>query len=181
VSAASLHHDPSQVKAPTSVPLPVPPPVYNMPRPGQPAPFTGQPAPFIGINEYPSTENRFSQPFRSTGKLKDYPQVPPPPKISQVIKFSWYSVNSCISSLLDWCYWKIDRTKNLKKIVYVISDLNIFLVGVTCRKTASVVRVVFLATDPEARVQFPALPEKKSSGSGTGSTQPREYNWGATW
>jgi hypothetical protein len=36
--------------------------------------------------------------------------------------------------------------------------------------------VEFLATDPEARVRFPALPEKKSSGSGTGSTQPREYN-----
>jgi hypothetical protein len=33
-----------------------------------------------------------------------------------------------------------------------------------------------LATDPEARVRFPALPEKKSSGYGTGSTQPREYN-----
>jgi hypothetical protein len=32
-----------------------------------------------------------------------------------------------------------------------------------------------LATDPEARVRFPAL-QKKSSGSGTGSTQPREYN-----
>jgi hypothetical protein len=30
-------------------------------------------------------------------------------------------------------------------------------------------------TDPEARVLFPALPEK-SSGSGTGSTQPREFN-----
>jgi hypothetical protein len=27
----------------------------------------------------------------------------------------------------------------------------------------------FLATDPEARVRFPALPEKKSSGSGTGA------------
>jgi hypothetical protein len=38
-----------------------------------------------------------------------------------------------------------------------------------------------LATDPEARVRFPALPEKKSSWSGTGSTQSREYNWGATW
>jgi hypothetical protein len=37
-----------------------------------------------------------------------------------------------------------------------------------------VVRV--LGTDPEARVRFPALPEKKSSGSGTGSTQLREYN-----
>jgi hypothetical protein len=35
--------------------------------------------------------------------------------------------------------------------------------------------------DPEARVRFPALPEKKRSGSGTGSTQPSEYNWGATW
>jgi hypothetical protein len=33
----------------------------------------------------------------------------------------------------------------------------------------------FLATDPEARDRFPALPEKKSSGSGTGSTQPRQY------
>jgi hypothetical protein len=39
----------------------------------------------------------------------------------------------------------------------------------------------FFATDPEARVRLPALPEKKSSESGTGSTQPREYNWGATW
>jgi hypothetical protein len=37
--------------------------------------------------------------------------------------------------------------------------------------------IEFLTTDPEARVRFPALPEeKKSSGSGTGSTQPREYN-----
>jgi hypothetical protein len=37
----------------------------------------------------------------------------------------------------------------------------------------------FLATDPEVRVPFPALPDfLRSSGSGTGSTQPREYNWG---
>jgi hypothetical protein len=43
--------------------------------------------------------------------------------------------------------------------------------------TASVVQwSEFLATDPEARVRFPALPEKKSTGSGTGSTQPCEYN-----
>jgi hypothetical protein len=41
--------------------------------------------------------------------------------------------------------------------------------------------LITISTDPEARVRFPALPEKKSSGSGTGSTQPREYNWGATW
>jgi hypothetical protein len=36
---------------------------------------------------------------------------------------------------------------------------------------------VFLATDPEVVVRFPALPDfLRSSGSGTGSTQPREYN-----
>jgi hypothetical protein len=39
----------------------------------------------------------------------------------------------------------------------------------------------FLATDPEVRVSFPVLPDfLRSSGSGMGSTQPREYNCGAT-
>jgi hypothetical protein len=52
--------------------------------------------------------------------------------------------------------------------------------------TASVVQwSEFLATDPEARVRFPALPDclenkkkkmENSCGSGPGSTQPREYN-----
>jgi hypothetical protein len=33
-----------------------------------------------------------------------------------------------------------------------------------------------------SRVRFPALPDfLRSSGSGTGSTQSHEYNWGATW
>jgi hypothetical protein len=33
-----------------------------------------------------------------------------------------------------------------------------------------------LATDPEVRVRFPEIPDFLSSESGTGSTQPREYN-----
>jgi hypothetical protein len=32
-----------------------------------------------------------------------------------------------------------------------------------------------------SRVRFPGTTKKKGSGSGTGSTQPCEYNWGATW
>jgi hypothetical protein len=36
--------------------------------------------------------------------------------------------------------------------------------------------VRFLATDPKVRVRFPTLPDiLRSSKSGTGSTQPREY------
>jgi hypothetical protein len=35
----------------------------------------------------------------------------------------------------------------------------------------------FLPKDPEIWVRFPALPDfLRSSGSGTGYTQPREYN-----
>jgi hypothetical protein len=40
----------------------------------------------------------------------------------------------------------------------------------------------FLATDPEVPGSIPALPGfLRSSVSGTGSTQPREYNWGTIW
>jgi hypothetical protein len=44
--------------------------------------------------------------------------------------------------------------------------------------TASVIKwAEFLATDADGRVRFPALPDfLRRSGSGTGSTQPREYN-----
>jgi hypothetical protein len=47
-----------------------------------------------------------------------------------------------------------------------------------CYENASEVQwSEFLATDPEVRVEFPAIPDfLRSSGSGTGSTQPREYN-----
>jgi hypothetical protein len=52
------------------------------------------------------------------------------------------------------------------------------IVRLASKYTASVVWwSEFLATDPEVLVRFPALPDfLRSSGSGTGSTQPREYN-----
>jgi hypothetical protein len=54
--------------------------------------------------------------------------------------------------------------------------------GCSTSLTASVVLwSEFLATDPEVRVRFLALPDfLRSSGSGTGSTQSREYNLAAT-
>jgi hypothetical protein len=63
---------------------------------------------------------------------------------------------------LIWTMWSKEKT-NLKYFPY-----NDRLCGLVVR---------ILATDPEARVRFPALPEKKVVRSGTGSTQPREYNW----
>jgi hypothetical protein len=46
------------------------------------------------------------------------------------------------------------------------------------QRTASAVKwSELLATDPEVLVRFPALPDfLRISGSGTGFTQPREYN-----
>jgi hypothetical protein len=51
-----------------------------------------------------------------------------------------------------------------------------------CLTTSVVYWAEFLGADPEVRVRFPALPDfLRSSESGTGSTQPRQYNWGAAW
>jgi hypothetical protein len=62
-------------------------------------------------------------------------------------------------------------------VIPVRYELNLHML---CRRkwTASVVYwSEFLATNPETRVRFPAIPDiLRSSGSGTGSTQLREYN-----
>jgi hypothetical protein len=52
---------------------------------------------------------------------------------------------------------------------------------VAIRSANSLVVIQFSGTDPEVRVRFPAIPDVlRSSGSGTGSAQPREYI-GTTW
>jgi hypothetical protein len=61
----------------------VPPPVAV---PSVPFGFTGQPAPFSFSSEFASPEDVFSRALCSSEKSEDPPQVPPPPKISQVIK-----------------------------------------------------------------------------------------------
>jgi hypothetical protein len=87
------------------------------------------------------------------------------------------------------------KTKMLVKLLKsfdrrLISGAHNYPINVTsvqhthaCRLAASVVYwSEFLNTDSEVRVRFPALPHFLSgSGSWAGSTQPRQYNWGATW
>jgi hypothetical protein len=63
--------------------------------------------------------------------------------------------------------------------VHIFIYLLLYLFSVSIKsRTASVVYLAeFLAVDPEIRVRFPALPDfLRSCGSGTGFTQPREYN-----
>jgi hypothetical protein len=67
------------------------------------------------------------------------------------------------------------------RLEILISENNFlkYILGMyILRMTASVLySSEFLATDPEVLVRFPALPDfLRSSGSGSGFTQPREYN-----
>jgi hypothetical protein len=68
----------------------------------------------------------------------------------------WYGLDSCGS------VW--DQRK-----VFIYTEMK--------RTSSVVLRLEVLATDPEVRDRFPALPDfLRSSKSGTGSTQSREYN-----
>jgi hypothetical protein len=90
--------------------------------------------------------------------------------IIRMVACTVYSQIHWVSGLYPSCSIK-------KFIKHSVLETDLFLPSSIGRKTASVVQwSEILATDPEARVRFLALPEKKSSGSGTGFTQPREYN-----
>jgi hypothetical protein len=67
----------------------------------------------------------------------------------------------------------------LRPVPTRLHDAETILFNCEFLVTASVVYwSEFLATDPEIRVRFPALPDifLRSTGSGTGSTQPRDDN-----
>jgi hypothetical protein len=57
-----------------------------------------------------------------------------------------------------------------------------FCIGETCdRLCGLVVRVLGYRSGGPGSIPGTAIKKEKSSGSWTGSTLPREYNWGATW
>jgi hypothetical protein len=81
-----------------------------------------------------------------------------------MMEFIYYLIKAYLTKL------SIIRMSNYVVGIYVIIELHWL--------TASLVWwSEFLAIDPKIRVRFSALPDFfKSSGSGTGSTQPRKYN-----
>jgi hypothetical protein len=84
----------------------------------------------------------------------------------------WRNVYFAYSSLL---YLLQLCQARLCNIVNILSENNYLSFHIF-------MQIFINSTDPEARVRFPPLPNfLRSSGAGTGSTQPREYKWGATW
>jgi hypothetical protein len=68
---------------------------------------------------------------------------------------------------------------NIRSYVYYYSSIpNVIFF---CWKDPIYLRSVIIHSRSGGPGSIPDTTRKKSSGSGTGSTQPREYNWGATW
>jgi hypothetical protein len=62
---------------------------------------------------------------------------------------------------------------------FLLDSISIFYCCSKDRLCGLVVRVLGYRSGGPGSI--PGTTRRKSSGSGTGSTQPREYNWGATW
>jgi hypothetical protein len=70
--------------------------------------------------------------------------------------------------------------------IYMAQNVNrcLYIISLLCNRAPDrlcglVVRVVGHRSGGPGSI--PGTTRKKSSGSGKGSTQPREYNWGAAW
>ena len=114
-------------------------------------------SPFLGPNIPLSTLFSNTLSLRSTHNLGD--QVSHPYKTTGGI--------TVLYILIFKFFW---NQTGIQKILRIIS---------MCRWSSG---QSFWLQIQRSRVRSPALPDFfSSSGSGTGSTQPREVNWGATW
>jgi hypothetical protein len=92
---------------------------------------------------------------------------------------SWYSDDRRVG------VWVQLKSRKFTSPVYMHYDMNMLHFQIEkyeCwpdRLCGLVVRVLGYRSGGPSSI--PGTTRKKSSGSRTGSTQPREYNWGATW
>jgi hypothetical protein len=99
--------------------------------------------------------------------------------VSQVLSVIFILGFCILLRVLYEGYWKNRPSQQLFKvfILYLIYFCrHMFRPG---RLSGLVVRVLGYRSGGPGSI--PGTTRKKTSGSGTGSTQPREYNWGATW
>jgi hypothetical protein len=71
------------------------------------------------------------------------------------------------------------ENKYILSVVDRLHGLVVRVLGFVDRHCGLVVRVLGYRSGGPGSI--PCTIRKQSSGSGTGSTRPREYNWGATW
>jgi hypothetical protein len=69
-------------------------------------------------------------------------------------------------------------THRRRFLLYLV-NYSVSVLFLTDRLCGLVIRVIVHRSGGPGSI--PGTTRKKSSVSGTGSTQPREYNWGATW
>jgi hypothetical protein len=108
-----------------------------------------------------------------------YGQHPLPPLLACEQNEDSYGYRWRHSQLSEpWCFqpWKWGSAHN---VPFLVNTVHVFVLIYILRMYGLVVRVLYYRSRGPG-FDSRAL-QKKSSGSGTGSTQPREYNWGATW
>jgi hypothetical protein len=87
----------------------------------------------------------------------------------------------CLEEIFDSCPDRLRLESRAWCSLYIVNRC-LFVSKLCCHYTFLTERTYLhwsesLATDPQVRVRFPALPDfLRSGGSGTGSSQPREYN-----
>jgi hypothetical protein len=91
----------------------------------------------------------------------------------KIIKWPVATCDGICSSVVSSLCGFLDRKCPVCSIFFY------FLRSTSLAASGLVVRVLGYRSGGPGSI--PGTTEKKSSGSGTGFTQPREYNWGATW
>jgi hypothetical protein len=94
----------------------------------------------------------------------------------------WAIYCTLVPCSTDFLYWRrkwcVAPKRRLTFWLYDAISQKMATFMTTAVRTSNPTGSGFLATDPEVRVRFPVLPDfLRSSGSGTGSTQPRELIW----
>jgi hypothetical protein len=135
---------------------------------------------------HPSNRHQVSDPYKSTGKIIGAPII-----LGRCTSLSAHESESMLRTYLVCrekqanSTWEKQYT-NSRDPIASTSELLLVSLSMIDRLCGLVVRVLGYRFGGPGSIpgstRFSGKKKRKTiSGSGTGSTQPREYNWGATW